>query len=66
MKIRTCAVCGKLLFTKNERGINLKLLGKDPKNMHCYKHLAKYLSTSEDALKASIEAYKYQGCPLFE
>lgn len=66
MKTKLCAKCGRMIRAKNEVGINIKLLGKDTKMFLCFRHLAEYLNTTEDALKSSIEAYRYQGCPLFE
>lgn len=66
MKTKLCKKCGRMIRAKNEVGINLKLLGKNTELFLCFRHLAEYLNTTEDSLRASIEAYKYQGCPLFE
>lgn len=51
MKTENCASCGKTNLTKNEIGINKKLLGESIDNFYCLGCLADYLDvTVQDIL----------------
>jgi len=65
MKGKTCYVCGKEYLSKNEIGLNKKLLNKDAKTFYCLDCLAEYLEVDTELLLAKIEEFKEQGCKLF-
>lgn len=66
METKTCYVCGKSINTKNEIGLNRKLLGRKITMFYCYDCLAEQLEIEVDELIAKIEEFKNQGCALFE
>lgn len=59
-----CRQCGKTI-TKDEKGLNKKLISKKVKEYMCISCLADYLQTSEEALNEKIEEFKEEGCTLF-
>ena len=63
---RHCNFCDKNL-TRNEIGINRKLLENDTKAgiWRCIPCLAEYLEVEEEDLMDKIEEFKAQGCKLF-
>lgn len=66
MKKQKCVSCGKLLETKNEIGINKKLLGDQTTVYYCMDCLADYLEVTVQDIEDKIEEFKDQGCKLFE
>lgn len=64
-KRRDCVACGKKNLTRNEVGINKKLLGEKIANFYCLDCLADYLDCTVDELLAKIEEFKSEGCKLF-
>jgi hypothetical protein len=60
-----CFACGKENITKDEIGINKKLLGIKIKQFYCLDCFADYLGVTSDELLAKIEEFKEQGCKLF-
>lgn len=62
----TCISCGKHNLTKDEVGINKKLLGKNIQSFYCLDCLADYLEVSVEDILDKIEEFKEQGCKLFE
>ncbi len=66
MKKQKCASCGKPLETKNEIGINRKLLGDQTTVYYCMDCLADYLEVTVQDIEDKIEEFKDQGCKLFE
>ena len=65
MKNIACVSCGKKTLTRNEIGINKKLLGTDIENFYCMECLAEYLECTVDELLDKIEEFKAEGCKLF-
>lgn len=65
MKINECKVCFKKPISKDEIGINKKLLGKDIRTFFCIDCLANYLDCSVEELLDKIEEFKSEGCTLF-
>ena len=65
MKKYRCISCEKYPLTKNEIGINKKLLNVD-KNFYCLDCLANYLEVDVQDILAKIEEFKDEGCKLFE
>ena len=66
MKKQKCASCGSMLETKNEIGINKKLLGDQTSAYYCMDCLADYLEVTVQDIEDIIEEFKDQGCKLFE
>lgn len=65
-KIFECASCGKKPLSKNEVGINKKLLGAESKGFYCLDCLADFLEVTPQDLLDKIEDFKSEGCKLFE
>lgn len=61
-----CIACGKRELSKNEVGINKKLLGEQVGSFYCITCLADYLEVTEQDIYDKIEEFKEQGCKLFE
>ncbi len=66
VSIVPCVSCGKNELTKNEIGINIKLLGDQIENYYCLTCLSDFLGVSVDDITAKIEEFKEEGCILFE
>ncbi len=62
---KACPNCGMTPLSRNEIGINKKLLGEAVARPMCLACLAEYLDVSVDDLLAKIEDFKAQGCKLF-
>ncbi|MBR2520314.1 MAG: hypothetical protein IKE46_11110 [Selenomonadaceae bacterium] len=61
-----CIACGKLSLSKNEIGINKKLLGMKTQNFYCLECLANFLEVEPQDILDKIEDFKNDGCKLFE
>ena len=61
-----CKICGRVL-TKDEVGLNKKILDSDAKNgfWRCLSWIAENLECDVDELKEKIEEFKAEGCKLF-
>lgn len=66
MKTKRCVSCGKAGLSKNEIGINQKLLGSDSAGVYCLDCLAAYLAVTPQDILDKIEEFKEEGCRLFE
>lgn len=66
MKTQKCKVCFRSHLTKDEIGINMKLLGPDIKAFFCIDCLANYLDCTVEELLDKIEEFKNEGCTLFK
>jgi len=60
-----CAYCDKEKLSKNEIGLNKKLIHPQIERMMCLTCMAAYFETTEEELKEMIERFKQQGCALF-
>ena len=60
-----CVSCGKQPLSKDELGINKKLLGEDIITFYCLDCLADFLEVSLEDIIAKIEEFKEDGCVLF-
>ena len=60
-----CAYCDKDKLTKNDIGLNKKLIHQQVERMMCLTCLAAYFETTEEELNEMIERFKQQGCELF-
>lgn len=60
-----CAYCSKEKLSKNDIGLNKKLIYPQIERMMCLTCMAGYLETTEEELKEMIEIFKRQGCALF-
>ena len=63
--MKTCIACGKEPLSKDEIGINKKLLGEQVENFYCMECLADYLEVETQDLLDKIEEFKEEGCKLF-
>lgn len=64
-KIFDCIACGKHALSKNEIGINKKLLGMKSENFYCLECLANFLEVEPQDILDKIEEFKNDGCKLF-
>jgi len=60
-----CAYCDKDKLTKNDIGLNKKLIHQKVERMMCMACMAAYFETTEVELEEMIEGFKQQGCALF-
>lgn len=60
-----CISCGKNNISKNEIGINKKLIGENSSVFYCIDCLASYLDVSVEDILDKIEEFKEEGCTLF-
>jgi transcription elongation factor Elf1 len=60
-----CVYCGKEKLSKNDIGLNKKLIHQQIERMRCLTCMAEYFETTEEELKEMIEIFKRQGCALF-
>ena len=63
--MKNCIACGKEPLTKDEIGINKKLLGEQVDSFYCIDCLADYLEVDTQDLLDKIEEFKEEGCKLF-
>ena len=61
-----CVSCSKQPLSKDELGINKKLLGEDIITFYCLDCLADFLEVSLEDIIAKIEEFKEDGCVLFK
>ena len=61
-----CVSCGKKPLTKDEVGIDKKLLGENVVNLYCMDCLADYLEVTVQDLLDKIDEFKAEGCKLFD
>lgn len=66
MEIKKCYVCGKSPLTKDEIGINKKIIDKKTTQFYCLPCLAEFLEVTEEELLSKIEEFKAEGCKLFQ
>ncbi len=62
----SCVACGKSPLSKDEIGINRKLLHPDATRFYCLACLADYLGADEQDILDKIEQFKEEGCKLFD
>ena len=60
-----CAYCGNEKLSKNDIGLNKRLINPQIERMMCLTCMAKYFEMTEEDLKEMIERFKRQGCALF-
>jgi hypothetical protein len=65
-KIVPCVSCEKESLTKNEIGINKKILGGNTQLHYCPECLAKVLGVTTQDILDQIEVFRLSGCKLFE
>lgn len=64
--IASCISCGKNQLSKDEIGINKKLINENVENYYCLDCLANYLEVSTQDILDKIEEFKEEGCTLFD
>lgn len=60
-----CFACRKKQLSKDEIGLNKKMLGRKIKQFYCLDCFAEYLDVTTEELLGKIEEFKEQGCKLF-
>lgn len=60
-----CCNCEKKGLSRDEIGLNKKLIDKDIKHFYCLACMAEYFDVTQDDLLAKIEEFKEEGCKLF-
>lgn len=60
-----CFACGKKQISKDEIGLDKKMLGRKIKKFYCLNCLAEYLEVTNEELLEKIDEFKEQGCTLF-
>jgi len=60
-----CAYCGKEKLSRNDIGLNKKLIHPQIERIMCLSCMAEYFETTEEELKEMIELFKREGCALF-
>lgn len=65
VKASPCISCGKKDLSKDEVGVNLKLIGEDTENFYCLDCLASVLDVGVQDILDKIEEFKEEGCTLF-
>lgn len=60
-----CAYCDKEKLSKDEIGLNKKLIHPQIERMMCLTCMAAYFETTEEELEEMIERFKREGCALF-
>lgn len=60
-----CCACGIKQLSKDEIGLNKKMLGREIKQFYCMDCCADYMGVTKEELLAKIEEFKEQGCKLF-
>jgi hypothetical protein len=60
-----CSYCDREKLSKDEIGLNKKLIRSQVKKMMCITCLAGYFEMAEEDLEELIDRFKRQGCTLF-
>lgn len=60
-----CFICGKENLSRNEVGLNKKLIARNIIKFHCINCLADYFEISIEVLEERIQEFKESGCTLF-
>jgi hypothetical protein len=63
---KKCYICGKTPLSKDEIGLNKKLIDKKTTIFYCLPCMAEQFEVTEDELLAKIEEFKEEGCTLFK
>ena len=61
-----CFICGKESLSRNDVGLNKKLIGRNIDKFHCINCLSDYLEISIEDLEERIQEFKNSGCTLFD
>ncbi len=61
----SCISCGKNQLSKDEIGINRKLINDNVENFYCLNCLSDYLEVTTQDILDKIEEFKEDGCTLF-
>lgn len=60
-----CFACGKKQLSRDELGLNRKIIGREIKQYYCLECFAEYFDVTTEELLAKIEEFKEEGCVLF-
>jgi hypothetical protein len=60
-----CAYCGRERLSRDEIGLNKKLIHSQVKKLMCMVCLAEYFEMTKEDLEELVDRFKRQGCSLF-
>ena len=60
-----CSFCERVNLSRDEIGLNKKLIHRQIERMMCLSCMAAYFETTEEELKNKVEEFKRMGCSLF-
>jgi len=60
-----CAYCDNESLSKDEIGLNRKIIHRQIERMLCLACMAAYFETTEEELREKIQEFKRRGCALF-
>lgn len=60
-----CAYCDNENLSKDEIGLNKKLIHHQVERMMCFACISEYFETPEEEMKEMVKEFKRQGCELF-
>lgn len=66
MDSKGCLICAKENLSKNEVGLNKKLLGRKISSFYCIDCLAEHFGVTVGEMHTKIEDFKSRGCKMFE
>lgn len=61
----SCVHCDNKKLSRNEIGLNKKLIHRRIEQMMCMTCMATYFETTEEEMEEMVERFKQQGCELF-
>lgn len=57
--------CGKKKLSKDELGLNNKMIGREIIQFYYLEHFAEYFNVTTEELLIKVEEFKEKGCVLF-
>lgn len=60
-----CSYCDREVLTRDEIGLNRKIIHRQIERMMCLECMAGYFETTEEELREKVEEFKRRGCALF-
>ncbi len=60
-----CSFCEREVLSRDEIGLNRKIIHRHIERMMCLTCMAAYFETTEERLREKIEEFRRRGCSLF-